>query len=109
MHTAERNSRLLVQGLSNCRLSHGICFDGSYDRTLYASGSSCAGATGTETLFVENLDYELTALDRAWPVGSNHIIPAKLPMRLTNGRCEHVYPNSFLKVSTIMEVIHASG
>ena len=29
--------------------SHGVFYDDSYDRTLYAPGSNCTGAVGTET------------------------------------------------------------
>ena len=58
-------------------LSHGIFYDDSYDRTLYAPGSNCKGTPGTETLFAENLDYDLGALDGGGPAGSDHINPAK--------------------------------
>ena len=89
--------------------SHGVFYDDSYDRTLFPPGSQCKGAAGTETLFAENLDYDLTQLDGGGPAGSDHINPAKLPLTLANGKCEPVYPHNFLKVNTIMEVIHASG
>jgi len=89
--------------------THGVFYDDSYDRTLFAPGSNCAGAPGTEAQFAENIDYSLNVLDGGGPAGSDHIDPATLPLRLANGVCSPVYPHNFLRVNTIMEVIHASG
>ena len=89
--------------------THGVFYDDSYDRTLFAPGSNCQGKPGTETLFDETIDYDLTKLDGGGPAGSDHINPANLPMRLKNGTCEPVYPHQFLRLNTIMEVIHAAG
>jgi len=90
-------------------LSHGVFYDDTYDRTLFAPNSNCQGKPGTETMFAENIDYDLTKLDGGGAAGSNHIDPAQLPMRLVGGKCEVVYPHQFLKTNTIMEVIHAAG
>ena len=90
-------------------LSHGIFYDDSYDRTLFAPGSKCLGKPGAEAQFAENIDYDLTQLDGGGPAGSNHIDATKLPLRLVNGKCEPVLPHQYLKVNTIMEVIHAAG
>src|SRR5262245_50545822 len=84
-------------------LSHGVFYDDSYDRTLFAPGSSCTGAIGTEAQFAENIDYNLNVLDGGGPPGSNHIDPATLPRRLVNGVCTPVYPHDFVRVNTIME------
>ena len=92
--------------------SHGIFYDDSYDRTLFASGSGCQSRPGAEAQYAENLDYDLNKLDGGGTVtGStlDHINPANLPLRLVNGKCIPVYPHDFLEVNTIMEVIHASG
>lgn len=89
--------------------SHGIFYDDSYDRTLYAPGSKCVGTPGTEVQYAENLDIDLNDLYGGGAAGSNHIDPAQLPMRWVNGKCETVLPHQFLKVNTIMEVIHAAG
>ncbi len=89
--------------------THGVFYDDSYDRTLFAPGSHCSGAPGTETQFAENIDYDLTRLDGGGPPGSNHIDPAKLPLRLVRGVCTPVLPHEFLRVNTVMEVIHNSG
>ncbi|TYL84667.1 alkaline phosphatase family protein [Bradyrhizobium cytisi] len=89
--------------------THGVFYDDSYDRTLFAPGSNCQGNPGTETLFDESIDYDLTKLDGGGPAGSNHIDPTHLPMRLKAGKCEPVYPHQFQRLNTIMEVIHEAG
>jgi hypothetical protein len=93
-------------------LSHGIFYDDSYDRTLFPIGSACKGTPGAEAQYAENIDYDLNKLDGGGSVtGStlDHINPANLPLRIIDGKCVPVYPHDFLKVNTIMEVIHASG
>jgi hypothetical protein len=93
-------------------LSHGIFYDDSYDRGLFPIGSACKGKPGAETQYAENIDYDLNKLDGGGAVtGStlDHINPANLPLRIVDGKCVPVYPHDFLKVNTIMEVIHASG
>jgi hypothetical protein len=89
--------------------SHGIFYDDTYDHTLFAPNSNCTGAPGTETQFAENIDFDLTQLDGGGPPGSNHINPANLPRRLVGGNCVPVFPHQFIKVNTIMEVIHQAG
>lgn len=89
--------------------THGVFYDDSYDRTLFAPGSNCQGTPGTETLFDESIDYDLTKLDGGGAAGSNHIDPTHLPMRLKGGKCEPVYPHQFQRLNTIMEVIHEAG
>jgi hypothetical protein len=91
--------------------THGVFYDDTYDQTLYPPGSNCLGKPGTEVSNFEALDYDLTKLDGGGPAGSDHIDPANLVMRLTNGRCDVVYPHQYLKndTTTIMEVIHAAG
>jgi len=103
---------LMAMMTGGSSLSHGIFYDDSYDRTLFAIGSACKGKPGAETQYAENIDYDLNKLDGGGPVtGStlDHINPANLPLRLVGGKCVPVYPHDFLKVNTIMEVIHASG
>ena len=92
--------------------SHGVFYDNSYDRTLFAAGSGCQGKPGATALYDESLDHDLNKLDGGGAVtGStlDHINPANLPLRRVDGKCVPVYPHDYLKVNTIMEVIHASG
>jgi hypothetical protein len=88
--------------------STGVFYDDSYDRTLFAPGSNCL-TMGTETQYAENIDYDLSQLDGGGLPDSDHIDPTKLPLQLVNGICQPVYPHNFLKVNTVMEVIHDSG
>ena len=84
--------------------STGVYYDDSYDRTLYAPGSQCAGSPGTEVVFDESLEYD------ASKVFSGGINAANLPYEKDkNGNCKVVYPHDFLKVNTIFEVIRAAG
>ena len=59
--------------------------------------------------FAENIDYDLSQLSAGGAAGSDHIDPAKLPLRLTGSECEPTYPHQYLNVNTIMEVIYAAG
>ena len=82
----------------------GVYYDDSYDRTLYAPGSNCQGAPGTQVLLDESIDYDSTQLF------SGGINPANLPLaKDAHGNCTPVYPHDFIKVNTIFEVIHQAG
>lgn len=82
----------------------GVWYDNAYDRTLFAAGSDCQGAPGTNTLYDESIDRDLSQVD------GGGIDPAKLPLRrLADGQCVPVYPHSFLRVNTIFEVAHEAG
>lgn len=89
--------------------SHGIFYDDSYDRTLFAPGSNCTGTPGTETMYAENLNKDINKLNGGGASDASSIDPKQLPMRLVNGVCQPVYPHQFLKTNTIMEIIHAAG
>jgi len=89
--------------------THGVFYDDAYDRNLFPPGSNCMGPLGSETQYAENIDYDLTRLDGGGPPGSNHIDPTTLPQRLVGGVCTVVYPHQYIRVNTIMEVIHNSG
>jgi len=84
--------------------STGVYYDDSYDRTLYAPGSACQGNPGTEVVFDESVDHDLSQLF------SGGIDEANLPLALgDDGVCRPVYPHDFLKVNTIFEVAKAAG
>lgn len=84
--------------------STGVYYDDSYDRTLYAPGSHCAGNPGIEVVYDESIDYDTNDLF------SGGINPGNLPMeKKPNGSCRPVYPHSFLKVNTVFEVIKQAG
>jgi hypothetical protein len=82
----------------------GVYYDDSYDRTLFAPGSNCAGSPGTEIIFDESLEYDDSKLF------SGGIDAANLPFQKDiNGNCKVVYPHDFVKVNTVFEVIRAAG
>ena len=84
--------------------STGVYYDDSYDRTLYAPGSQCAGSPGTEIVFDESLEYDDSK------IFSGGINALNLPLaKDANNNCKIVYPHDFLKVNTVFEVIRASG
>jgi hypothetical protein len=82
----------------------GVYYDDSYDRTLFAPGSNCAGSPGTEIIFDESLEYDDSKLF------SGGIDARNLPFQKDiNGNCKVVYPHDFVKVNTVFEVIRAAG
>ena len=84
--------------------STGVYYDDSYDRTLYAPGSSCIGSPGTEVVYDEFVDYDTT---RLFSGGMN---PAYLPLKKNaDNTCTPVYPHNFVQVNTVFEVIKAAG
>jgi len=89
--------------------STGVYYDNSYDRSLYAPGSGCAGTPGTEVVYDESIDKNPNALDGGGDSSVGSIDPGKLPLALANGHCTPVYPHSFLRVNTIFEVVRAAG
>jgi hypothetical protein len=82
--------------------STGVFYDDSYDRNLSAPGSNCS-VKGTEVVYDETIDYDLTKLD-----AGGGINPANLPLDPAHG-CTPVYPHSFLHVNTIFEVARVAG
>lgn len=78
----------------------GVYYDDSYDRTLYAPGSNCQGAPGTEVVYDESIDRNGDTATRP-----SDIDPSALPLASTAVGCVPVYPHSFLRVNTIFEVI----
>ncbi len=90
----------------------GLYYDDSYDRSLYAPGSNCVGAVGTETAFAENLDKSLSSVTGGGTLGQplTQIDTTQLPMRKNaDGSCIAVYPHNIIRVNTVFEVIKAAG
>ncbi len=76
----------------------GVYYDDSYDRTMFPPGSNCTGNPGSEIVYDETVDHDLTKLF------SGGIDPINLPMALTEDGCKPVYPHQFIRVNTIFEV-----
>lgn len=102
---------LLAQVTGGTSKSTGVYYDVSYDRSLFAPGSNCAGARGTVPAYDESLDNDPTSWNGGGILGNvNSIInAANLPMALVGGKCVGVYPHAFIKVNTIFEVVRAHG
>jgi len=84
----------------------GVFYDDSYARDLWAPGSNCAGAPGTEVLYAENLD---KTDSRGLVPRFTSIDPANLPLAKLNGQCTPVYPHQFLLTNTVFNVAHNAG
>jgi predicted AlkP superfamily pyrophosphatase or phosphodiesterase len=100
---------LLAQVTGGTSRSTGVFYDVSYDRTLFAPGSNCVGAPGTQPAFDESLDNDPTSFTAGGTPGDVHtqINVANLPLALVGGVCTPVWPHQFIKVNTIFEVIKA--
>jgi len=87
-------------------VSHGMFYDVSYDRTIFApSNVTCSGAAGNMMVFDESID-----LYNAHNVSQNVIDPTKLPrVRDKFGNCVALYPHSALRTNTIFEVAKSKG
>ncbi|KAG0003088.1 hypothetical protein BGZ79_001686 [Entomortierella chlamydospora] len=95
---------LIAQLTGGTPISTGVWYDDSYDRSLYAPGSNCAGAPGTEVLFDETIDIDGTKIN-----GGGGINVKALPLKLTNGKCEPVYPHQYVRVNNIFEIARKHG
>jgi hypothetical protein len=93
-------------------VSTGVWYDNSYDRSLsppingaaQSNGANqCPAVVGTQVLFDETIDKDLTRLD-----GGGGIDTTRLPMDPRNA-CTLVYPHNYLRVNTIFEVAKAAG
>ena len=98
---------LLAQVTGGSPISTGVYYDDSYDRTLsppltFPGGSTSCTTIGTETLYDESIDMDLTALD-----GGGAINPDALPRDPKRG-CTPVLPHMFLRANTIFEVAKAA-
>ena len=84
--------------------SHGVFYDYSYDRKIWAPDNpTCSGPPGTQMIFDETIDrYDANG------VSQNVIDPNALPNYLDErGRCQRLYPHNAVRTNTIFEVVKA--
>jgi hypothetical protein len=82
-------------------VSHGLFYDVSYDRTLFAPGNTnCTGAPGINIVFDESIDKY-----NASGISLDTIDPAKLPRGFKDGKCSAIYPHDAMRANTIFEVV----
>lgn len=86
-------------------LSHGLFYDASYDRTVFApSNVTCSGGAGNTMTFDESIDLYVNG------VSQNVIDPTQLPrVRDKFGNCVPLYPHSAVRTNTIFEVAKSKG
>src|SRR5271157_799376 len=86
-------------------LSHGLFYDASYDRTVFApSNVTCSGGAGNTMTFDESIDLYMNG------VSQNVIDPTQLPrVRDKFGNCVPLYPHSAVRTNTIFEVAKSKG
>ncbi|KAG0366335.1 type I phosphodiesterase/nucleotide pyrophosphatase [Gamsiella multidivaricata] len=95
---------LLAQLTGGSPATTGVWYDDSYDRSLYPPGSNCFGPIGTEVLYDETIDIDDTKIN-----GGGGINVQALPLRLTNGKCEPVWPHQYVRVNNIFEIARKHG
>lgn len=86
-------------------VSHGLFYDVSYDRTVFApSNVSCSGPAGSQMVFDETIDLYVNG------VSQNVIDLTQLPrIRDKFGNCVPLYPHSALRTNTIFEAVKSRG
>jgi hypothetical protein len=86
-------------------LSHGLFYDASYDRSVFApSNVTCSGGAGNTMTFDESIDLYVNG------VSQNVIDPTQLPrVRDKFGNCVAMYPHSAVRTNTIFEVAKSKG
>jgi predicted AlkP superfamily pyrophosphatase or phosphodiesterase len=83
-------------------ISHGLFYDVSYDRKIFApSNTTCSGGAGSMMVFDETIDQYNSA-----GVSLNVIDPAQLPRHQDgHGNCVAMYPHNAIRANTIFEVV----
>lgn len=85
--------------------THGLYYDVSYDKALYAAGSDCKGTQGTVVAWDESVDLNPELLNAG---GSLNV--STFPLKKTTwGACLPVYPYDWPLVNTVFEVVRQSG
>jgi predicted AlkP superfamily pyrophosphatase or phosphodiesterase len=110
---------LLAQLTGGTPKSHGVFYDDSYDRTLFAPAGHppqpCKTGPGAETNIAENVDKNQHSIDGGVPAaltGLNSAVaidPNNLPGQSVHGMCSPVWPHNFVRTNTIFGVIHKHG
>jgi len=85
--------------------SHGLFYDYSYDRTLWApDNTTCSGKPGTQMIFDESIDVYVGG------VSQNKIDPKALPRYIdSQGHCSPFYPHKAVRTNTLFEVVKAEN
>lgn len=89
----------------------GLYYDTTYNRSLYAPGSTLSSSPGTLVAWTGDINKQpkLIEGDIGGASDATVIDPSKLPLALVNGSLQPVYPHDYLKVHTVFEVAHNAG
>ncbi|HEY0803110.1 MAG TPA: alkaline phosphatase family protein [Steroidobacteraceae bacterium] len=81
--------------------THGLFYDYSYDRTIWApDNKTCSGPPGTQMIFDESIDVYVNG------VSQNVIDVSSLPHYIDeHGHCSPFYPHNAIRTNTVFEVI----
>jgi hypothetical protein len=87
-------------------ISHGLFYDVSYDRNIFAPGpAKCSGNPGNTMVYDESID-----VYNAQNVSQDKINQDALPWVLDeNGNCVLQFPHNAMRSNTIFEVVKSSG
>jgi hypothetical protein len=89
-------------------ISHGLFYDVSYDRSIFApSDTTCSNPNGPGNMMVfdESID-----VYNANIVSQNVIDPNKLPRHFNReGKCVPLFPHNAIRANTIFEVVKSRG
>ena len=93
---------LLALITGGSQISHGLFYDVSYDRTIFApTDPTCSNPAGPGNMMVfdESIDAYVNGISQ------NKIDPMKLPNHIVNGKCVRMFPHDAMRSNTIFEVV----
>ena len=97
---------LLALITGGSQISHGLFYDVSYDRSIFApSDTTCSNPQGPGNMMVfdESIDVYVGG------VSQNVIDPNKVPNHIVNGKCVRMFPHDAMRANTIFEVVKSEG
>jgi predicted AlkP superfamily pyrophosphatase or phosphodiesterase len=97
---------LLALITGGSQVSHGLFYDVSYDRSIFApTDSTCSNPLGAGSMMVfdESIDVYVHG------VSQNRIDVTKLPNHIVNGKCVRMFPHDAMRSNTIFEVVKSEG
>ncbi|MGH9713664.1 MAG: alkaline phosphatase family protein [Candidatus Acidiferrales bacterium] len=87
-------------------ISHGLFYDVSYDRTIFApTDPTCSNPMGPGNMMVfdESIDLYVNG------VSQNVIDQTQLPNHIVNGKCVRMFPHQAMRANTIFEVVKSEN
>ncbi|MGB0000056.1 MAG: alkaline phosphatase family protein [Candidatus Acidiferrales bacterium] len=93
---------LLALITGGSQISHGLFYDVSYDRTIFApTDPTCSNPAGPGNMMVfdESIDAYVNGISQ------NKIDPMKLPNHIVDGKCVRMFPHDAMRSNTIFEVV----